>query len=269
MVEEFRGINSNQNNLILLCKEYGWDPLFLENNDDNFNWDDLSRELEACCAAGKLKLCEELSKCVERIKGKPPANYSMQFERYSMPRLVKQRSNYWWFNSLLVWRHLFVRRRAGDVLRLILSKQDLEPMVFCFEQKADFAEQWGLEMNYWNSQQKHDLVIALGNSASRLGLSHPGIAQCLEESTLSVERANKLIVLKAIKQSTLRSRSDYEKSIMQAWSFDPDCDTYLDLLRKVVAFRLRHEKQNGTLMADFGREIVEYEVAKKLVRFLA
>ena len=123
-------------------------------------------------------------------------------------------------------------------------------------------------MKYWNAQQKHELVIALGNSASRLKLSHPGIAQCMEESTLSVERANKLIVLKAIKQSPLRSRSDYEKSILKAWALDPDCDVYLDLLRKVVAFRLRQKKQYGLLMGEFSREIVEFEVTKKLVRHL-
>ena len=268
MDAELSNKNFNQNNLILLCHEHGWDPLFLENNH-NFDWNDFSRELEACCAAGELKLCEELSKIVEKIKEKPPVNCSIQLERCIMPKLAQQRSSYLWLESLLDWRYLFARRRVGNVLRLILSEQNLEPMVFCFEQNVDFSEQWGLEMKYWNAQQKHELVIALGNSASRLKLSHPGIAQCMEESTLSVERANKLIVLKAIKQSPLRSRSDYEKSIMKAWAFDPDCNIYLDLLRKVVAFRLRHEKQNVLFMEDFGREIVEFEVTKKLVRFLA
>ena len=71
MDAELSDKNCNQNNLILLCQEHGWDPLFLENNH-NFDWNDFSRELEVCCAAGELKLCEELSKIVEKIKEKPP-----------------------------------------------------------------------------------------------------------------------------------------------------------------------------------------------------
>ena len=259
---------ANQNDLIAMCQEYGWDPLFLSKEQINIEWNSFFREVEVCRAAGEWKLCEELLKVVKRMKGKLPVHYSSQLAQYAASDLLQQSSRYSWFESLPGWRHWFNKHRVSDALRLVLSGQNLEPQVFCFDSKADSAEQWGLEMKYWNTQQKHELVVALGNSASLLDLSHPGISQCLEESTLIVERTNQQIVLKAIKQSPLRSRSDYEKSILKAWALDPDCDVYLDLLRKVVAFRLRQTKQYGLLADEFRREIVEFEVTKKLVRYL-
>jgi len=258
----------NQTDLIELCQEYEWNPLFLSKEQTNIEWDSFLREFEVCRAAGEWKLCEELLKVVKRMKGKLPVNYLSQLEQYAVSELLQQHSRYSWFESLPGWRHLFNKRRVSDALRLVLSWQNLDPHVFCFDSKADSAEQWGLEMKYWNTQQKHELVIALGKSASLLDLSHPGISQCLEDSTLTVQRTNQQIVLKAIKQSPLRSRSDYEKSILKAWALDPECDVYLDLLRKVVAFRLRQTKQYGLLAEEFSREIVEFEVTKKLVRYL-
>ena len=266
MARDVSGNISSQNDLIALCQEYGWDPLFLSKEQINIEWDGFFREVEVCRAAGEWNLSEKLLRVVKGMKGKLPVNYSSQLEQYAVSEFVHQSSRYLWFDSLPGWRHLFNKRRVFDALRLVLSGQNLEPQVFCLNSKSELSEQWGLEMKYWNTQQKHELVVALGNSASLLNLSHPGISHCLEESTLAVERANQLVVLKAIKQSPLRSRSDYEKAILKAWVLDPDCDVYLDLLRKVVAFRLRQKKQYGLLIGEFGREIVEFEVTKKLVR---
>ena len=268
MAMDVSGNISNQNDLIALCLEYGWDPLFLSKEQINIEWDSFFREVEVCRAAGEWKLCDELLKVVKRMTGKFPVNYSSQLAQYAVSDMLQQSNRYSWFNPLSGLRHLFNKRRVSDALRLVLSGQDLEPQVFCLDSKSDYAEQWGLEMKHWSTQQNHELVIALGNSASLLNLSHPGISQCLEESTLALERTNQQIVLKAIKQSPLRSRSDYEKSILKAWALDPDCDVYLDLLRKVVAFRLRQTKQYGLLADEFRREIVEFEVNKKLVRYL-
>ena len=259
----------NTKDLILLCREHEWDPLFLSESDANLQWDLLSRELEACRAAGEWVLCGAIVNAVKTIEGDIPIKNLCRYEQYTPAELTKQKKDRLWYELLPGGRHLFIRSRAAQALRSILAENGLEPQVFRFEQKADFAEQWGLEMKYWNTQQKHELVIALGDSASLLDLTHPGISLCLDESTLAVERANQQIVLKAIKQSPLRSRSDYEKSILKAWALDPDCDVYLDLLRKVVAFRLRRTKQYGLLAEEFRREIVEFEVTKKLVRFLA
>jgi len=268
MVNDVSGNINDQNDLFLLCQKYGWSPLFLCSKEVDFKWDSLFHELEACRAAGELKLCEDLVDTVRRIKGKPPFKYSSQIKRYTSSKISPQKINYSWFQFLPGWRYLFVKYRTPRVLRLILSEQDLEPQVFCFQQKDDFARQWGLEMKYWNARQKHDLVVALGNSASWLNLVHPDIERYLHESNLAVGRKNKLIVLKAIKRSPLRSRIDYEKSILMAWSLDPDYDVYLDLLRKVVAFRLRQKKRYGLLLEDFSREIVEFEVTKKLANYL-
>ena len=258
----------NQKDLISLCLKYEWDPLFLDEGDAHYQWDRLNRELEACRAAGEWMLCAAIVKAVKATKGVIPIKDLSRYEQPITAELEQLSSSRSWLALLPGRRHLLTRHRVVQALRLILSGYGLEPQVFCCEQKVEPAEQWGLEMKYWNAQQKHELVIALGNSASLLNLAHPGISHCLDESTLANERANKLVVLKAIKQSPLRSRSDYEKAILKAWALDPGCDVYLDLLRKVVAFRLRQKKQYGLLMGEFSREIVEFEVTKKLVRHL-
>ena len=259
---------SDINDFISLCQKHGWDPLFLDKDDMDFKWDHLSRELKVCRASGMWELCGDLVKAAKKAKVNVPVENISKFEKYSPIQRIQSSSDYSWHDSLPGRHHLFVRRRVAHALRSILSDESLEPQVFCFDQKADFAEQWGMEMKHWNIQQKHELVVSLGESASSLNLAHPMIAQCLEDSTLVVKRANKLIVLKAIQQSPFRSRSDYEKSVLKAWSLDPDYDVYVDLLRKIVAFRLRHKKQHGLLMEEFSREIIDFEVNKKLVRHL-
>jgi len=268
MVVEKSDHNLSQKDFILLCQEHEWDPLFLNEGDANFRWDHLIRELETCRAAGEWMLCGAIVKAVKTIKGYIPIENLSRYEQRIPAELVQHWSNRPWLELLPGSHHLFRRHRVAQALQLIFSDYDVEPQVFCGEQKVDFAEQWGLEMKHWNTQKKHELVIALGNGASLLNLAHPGIAHCLEESTLAVARMNKLIVLEAIKQSPLRSRSDYEKAILKAWALDPDCHEYLNLLRKVIAFRLRQNKQYSLLMQDFSREIVEFEVTKKLVRYL-
>ena len=268
MVEEVSHHILNQRNLILLCREYNWDPFFLNEDDSNFQWDHLSRELEACRAAGEWMLCGALVKAVKTTKGESPIKNISRYEERIPAELVRQRSNRSWLELLPGRHHLFTRHRVAQALRSILIEDGLEPQVFCFEQKTDFAEQWGLEMKHWNIQQKHELVVALGESASWLNLAHPEICRCKEDSVLAIQRANKQILLKAVQQSPLRSRSDYEKSILEAWILDPDCDAYLDMLRKVVAYRLRKKNQYKLLMEDFNREIVEFEVTKKLVKYL-
>ena len=162
----------------------------------------------------------------------------------------------------------YLKFKAQKSIQEVLSKQELSPKVYGRAKNLGLAEQWGLEMKHWNIQQKHELVVALGESASWLDLAHPEISRCQQDSVLAVQRANKLILLKAVQQSPHRSRSDYEKSILGAWILDPDCDVYLDLLRKVVAYRLRKKNQYRILMEDFDREVVEFEVTKKLVRYL-
>ena len=268
MVVEISEHILNQKDLILLCQDHEWDPLFLNEGDADFQWDHLSRELEACRAAGEWMLCGALVRAVKTIKREIPIKNLSRYEQRIPAELVQQRSNRSWLELLQGRHHLFTRRRVAQALRSILIEDGLEPQVFCFEQKADFAEQWGLEMKHWNIQQKHELVVALGESASWLDLAHPEISRCQQDSVLAVQRANKLILLKAVQQSPHRSRSDYEKSILGAWILDPDCDVYLDLLRKVVAYRLRKKNQYRILMEDFDREVVEFEVTKKLVEYL-
>ena len=78
-----------------------------------------------------------------------------------------------------------------------------------------------------------------------------------------------MIVLKGIQQSPNRTRSDYEKAILDAWSVDPGFTDYLELLRKVIAFRMRKKGLHAGLMENFEQECVEFELNKKLAAFLS
>ena len=78
-----------------------------------------------------------------------------------------------------------------------------------------------------------------------------------------------MIVLKGIQQSPNRTRSDYEKAILDAWSVDPGFTDYLELLRKVIAFRMRKKKPQSVLLENFEQECIEFELNKKLAAFLS
>ena len=54
MATDVSGNIFNQTDLIELCQEYEWNPLFLSKEQTNIEWDSFLRELDVCRAAMKV-----------------------------------------------------------------------------------------------------------------------------------------------------------------------------------------------------------------------
>ena len=263
---EIKGLK--QQTLCALCQKHGWDPLFLSSAEGDVNVGDLKRELEVCFAAGECNLCFLLLKTAREKADSRMLHQLAHFDQQGAIGPFAKRKTRSFLKFLLLLRP-YAKRRAEKSLRKILSSEMLKPEVFARKKNVDVAERWGLEMKYWHSQGNHKIVVALGDKAERLNLEHQLIARYLKISTLALGRSNKLIVLKGIQRSPNRTRSDYEKAILDAWSVDPGFTDYLELLRKVIAFRMRKKGLHAGLMENFEQECVDFELNKKLAAFLS
>lgn len=268
MVVEVEIIGLKQKTLFALCAQHGWDPLFLSATEDAVNVADLERELEVCSAAGEWNLCSLLLKASRKKADSRMLHQLSHFDQQGAIGPFAKRKTRSFLEFLLLLRP-YVKNQAEKSLRKILSSEMLKPEVFTRKKNIDVAERWGLEMKYWHSQGNHKIVVALGDKAEWLNLKHQLIARYLKISKLALGRSNKLIVLKGIKRSPNRTRSDYEKAILDAWSVDPGFTDYLELLRKVIAFRMRKKGLRAGLMANFEQECVDFELNKKLAAFLS
>ena len=263
---EIKGLK--QQTLFALCQKLGWDPLFFSSAEVDMNVGVLERELEVCSAAGQRNLCSLLLKAAREKADAKLLNHLAHFDQQGALGPVAKRMTRSLLNFLLLFRP-YMRHQAEKSLRKILSSEMLRPEVFGRKKNADVAERWGLEMKYWHSQDNYKIVIALGEMAEKLNLKHRLITRYLKISALALGRSNILIVLKGIQQSPNRTRSDYEKAILDAWSVDPGFTDYLELLRKVIAFRMRKKKPQSVLLENFEQECIEFELNKKLVDFLS
>jgi len=263
---EIKGLN--QQTLFALCQKHGWDPLFLASAEVDVNVGDLQRELEVCFAAGECNLCSLLLKAAREKADSRMLHQLAHFDRQGATGPLAKRKTRPFLNFLLLLRP-YAKHQADKSLRKILSSEMLKPEVFTRKKNIDVAERWGLEMKYWHSKGNHKIVVALGDKAEWLNLKHQLIARYLKISTLALGRSNELIVLKGIKRSPNRTRSDYEKAILDAWSVDPGFTDYLELLRKVIAFRMRKKGLRTGLMENFEQECVDFELNKKLAAFLS
>lgn len=170
-------------------------------------------------------------------------------------------------NCLLLFPS-YVKYQAKKSLQEILSREMFAPQVFGRKKNVDVAWQWGLEMEYWHSQGHYNIAIAMGEKAVQLKLEHHLIAHYLKVSALALRRSNILMLLKGVQKSPNHSRSEYEKAILDAWSFDPGFGEYLELLRKVIAFRIRKKNPDMALLKSFEQEYIEFELNKKLAAFI-
>lgn len=268
MVVEVEIIGLKQKTLFDLCAQYGWDPLFLSATEDAVNVADLERELEVCSAAGEWNLCSLLLKAARKKADSKLLQNLTSFDRQSAHGLRTKRKTRP-HPSYLLWFRPYLKYQAQKSLRKILSEEMFCPEVFGRKKNADLAEQWGLEMRYWHSKGHYNIVLALGERAKLLNLEHRLVARYLMISAAALTRSNMLIVLKGIQKSPNRSRSDYEKAIIDAWSADPGFSEYLNLLRKVVAFRIRKRRLYFSLLENFEPECIEFELNKRLAAFFA
>ena len=257
-----------QQTLFALCAQHGWDPLFFSATEDAVNVADLERELEVCSAAGEWNLCSLLLKASRKKADSRMLHQLAHFDQQGAIGPFAKRKTRSFLEFLLLLRP-YVKNQAEKSLRKILSSEMLRPEVFTRKKNIDVAERWGLEMKYWHSQGNYKIVVALGDKAERLNLEHQLIARYLKVSTLTLVRSNKLIVLKGIQRSPNRTRTDYEKAILDAWSVDPGFTDYLELLRKVIAFRMHKKGLHAGLMENFEQECVEFELNKKLAAFFS
>jgi len=262
---EIKGLK--QSTVFALCKKNGWEPLFFSATKDSVFAIDLERELEACLAAGEWTLCSLLLDVVRsKVDQRLMKNLSL-FDR----RIASQISAQGKFrppSKILLLFPPYLKFKAQKSIQEVLSNQELSPKVYGRAKNLGLAEQWGLEMKYWYSQDIFDIVFELGERAKLLNLSHHLIAKYSSISALELNRSNSLILLKRIQQSPNRTRSDYENAIMNAWRADPDFEEYLNLLRKVITFRMRKKGLYTTLADNFEQECIDFELNKKLANFL-
>ncbi|MAV12774.1 MAG: hypothetical protein CL861_04850 [Cyanobium sp. MED843] len=122
-------------------------------------------------------------------------------------------------------------------------------------------------MKHLRSQERHEVVVQLGELAEQLLLRHSLVDANLRISSQEIKRANTRVILAAIKDSSNRSRSDYEAAILDAWMADPDCSEYLELLRKVISYKLRKKSSLDRLDA-FEAERVDHTINQRLWRRL-
>tara|TARA_B100001057_G_scaffold425914_1_gene449670 strand:+ start:73 stop:885 length:813 start_codon:yes stop_codon:yes gene_type:complete len=263
---EIKGLK--QQTLFDLCKKHGWDPLFFSSAQVDVNVGVLERELQVSSAAGEWNLCSLLLKAAREKADARLLKHLADFDQQGALEVVVKRKTRSLLSCLLLFRP-YVRHQTEKSLRKILSSEMLRPEVFGRKKNADMAERWGLEMKYWYSQDNYKIVVALGERAEQLNLDHHLITRYLKISALALGRPKVLIVLKGIQQSPNRTRSDYEKAILDAWSVDPGFTDYLELLRKVIAFRMRKKKPQSVLLENFEQECIEFELNKKLAAFLS
>ena len=268
MVVEVEIIGLKQKTLFDLCAQHGWDPLFLSATEDAVNVADLERELEVCSAAGEWNLCSLLLKASRKKADSRMLHQLAHFDQQGAIGPFAKRKTRSFLEFLLLLRP-YLKYQAQKSLRKILSEEMLCPEVFGRKKNADLAEQWGLEMRYWHSKGHYNIVLALGERAKLLNLEHHLVARYLTISAAALTRSNMLIILKGIQKSPNRSRSDYEKAIIDAWSADPGFSEYLNLLRKVVAFRIRKRRLYFSLLENFEPECIEFELNKRLAAFFA
>ena len=245
-----------QSELMYFFLDQGWKPFFLEPVECGLDEvkSQLQHEIEVAIADGRHQMVREIltfldnhrqPEIAEELAALIPVHLAED-----SPQLERQSA------------HPMTSEVIQGMLLKCLQKLDLKPRVLG-NGDGDLADQCGREMKHLRAEQRHDVVVQLGELAERLNLKHKRIVVNLRESRRAIWRANQLTVLKAYKESPNRSRREYESAILTAWLADPDCSDYVNLLSNVVAFRQR--KQASTLNLDsFESEWVEYRVNKRL-----
>jgi len=247
-----------ESHLYAFLKSHNWDPFFLSNIDRNvFDHDSevLDRELEVCSLNGDRTLIEVLGRYLEKHHCADKAEKLKQyFEVHAVAHLFKA--------------DVDVGLPFVQQLMATIAFFECEPVVLKVNAEKNLARDCGKEMKHWREQEKHELVVLLGEQASQKGLQNQRISNNLYLSRLALKRARTIQFLQAVKESPNRSRDFYEGAIIDAWMNDPDCSTYLELLRKVIAFRLQKQVHIGQV-DDFREERVDHIINQRLWRVIS
>lgn len=256
-IAEVQGIQ--ESHLYAFLKSHNWDPFFLSNIDRNvFDHDSevLDRELEVCSLNGEQTLIEALRRYLEKHDCADKAKKLKQdFDMQSVAHCLKADVDVDVDATLPLVQQLMA----------IIAFFECEPVVLKVNAEKNLARDCGREMKHWREQEKHELVVLLGELASQKGLQNQRVSNNLRLSRLSLERARTIQFLQAVKESPNRSRDFYEGTIIDAWMNDPDCSDYLELLRKVIAFRLQKQDHVGQV-DDFREERVDHIINQRLWR---
>ena len=247
-----------ESHLFAFLKSHNWDPFFLSDIDRNVFAHDsetLDRELKVCSLNGEQALIEALRR------------YLKKHDCADKAEKLKQD-----FDVSLVAHRLKIDIDATlpfvQQLMAIIAFFECEPVVLQINSEKNLARDCGKEMKHWREQEKHELVVLLGEQASQKGLHNQRISNNLHLSRLALKRARTIQFLQAVKESPNRSRDFYEGAIIDAWMNDPDCSTYLELLRKVIAFRLQKQDHVGQV-DDFREERVDHIINQRLWRVIS
>lgn len=254
-IAEVQGIQ--ESHLYAFLKSHNWDPFFLSNIDRNvFDHDSevLDRELEVCSLNGEQTLIEALRRYLEKHDCADKAKKLKQdFDMQSVAHCLKADVD------------VDATLPLVQQLMAIIAFFECEPVVLKVNAEKNLARDCGREMKHWREQEKHELVVLLGELASQKGLQNQRVSNNLRLSRLSLKRARTIQFLQAVKESPNRSRDFYEGTIIDAWMNDPDCSDYLELLRKVIAFRLQKQDHVGQV-DDFREERVDHIINQRLWR---
>ena len=254
-IAEVQGIQ--ESHLYAFLKSHNWDPFFLSNIDRNvFDHDSevLDRELEVCSLNGEQTLIEALRRYLEKHDCADKAKKLKQdFDMQTVAHCLKADVD------------VDATLPLVQQLMAIIAFFECEPVVLKVNAEKNLARDCGREMKHWREQEKHELVVLLGELASQKGLQNQRVSNNLRLSRLSLKRARTIQFLQAVKESPNRSRDFYEGTIIDAWMNDPDCSDYLELLRKVIAFRLQKQDHVGQV-DDFTEERVDHIINQRLWR---
>ena len=250
-----------QSHLFRLCVQSGWNPLFLVETDDKADsiQHHIHREIEVALASQRHQMVEDMLSYLgehETISWAQELRETYADALKCVPPFLPDGQS-----------TAFSRTQSLGILNQCLNYFGVEPKWIDSDSKDDLAKQCGREMKHLGSIKRHEVVVQLGGLAEKLLLRHALVDVNLRNSNQEIVRANTLVILAAIKDSSNRSRSDYEAAILDAWLADPDCSEYLELLRKVVSYKLRKKSSLDRLDA-FEAERVDHAINQRLWRRL-
>ena len=157
---------------------------------------------------------------------------------------------------------------AREAIRNLFIEVGITPEILSFDTDANNADLpllCGREMQAQRLNHQHELVIRLGSLLDSLQVSHERISVNLQKSIQATARINKLKELEDIRRSGQIPKKEYEASVVNAWLIDPECLTYLDLLKKIVIRKLRNDNLYTEASDTLKNELVDLQINRRIL----